>query len=43
MGDGEFEAKNEAIQILIERHKDEFYGIYKRKLVEIAKYGGILI
>jgi len=35
-------AKNEAIKILIRRHKEEFKEIYKRVLKEVEKYGGFL-
>jgi len=36
------EAINEAINILMQNHQEEFNRIYKRKLREVEKYGGIL-
>ncbi len=38
-----FESINEALKILIDRHRDEFEGIHRRIEREIKIHGGILV
>ena len=37
----DFEAMSEAMRDLISIHRDEFEGIYMRRLREIEKYGAV--
>ena len=38
----DLDALSEALRILVDRHRDELEGIYRRKVREIKKCGGIL-